>query len=147
MPSPSTRIGLVAALALVAGLIGCRDDREAGSTDAFCAQVDEHQATLFQPLADLSRTSLEAMVDLYREVGEVAPLAVEENWSAIAGVFETALSSDDLEAVYTEAYSSQPAAIAVAEWVQQNCAITIPLATVAPLDAPLGATTTTTLAP
>lgn len=126
----------VAVTAIV--LVACRDDENGRGTDEFCAQVTEHQAALFRGPAEQTRQAYEDLVELYRDIGELAPLAIEEEWTAMAELWETALEEADEQEVLRRSYTSERDAVAVVDWVEENCSVTVPLATVPPLVAPPG---------
>lgn len=110
-------------MAVATGLlaVGCRDDGNAGDTEQFCALVQEN----VEPLRAVPQTpeQIEQLIDLWREIGEVAPLAIEPDWSAHALNLETARDSDDQEEILARAYATERSAVAVAGWLQDNCAI------------------------
>lgn len=124
---------VVAAGALL--LAGCGDDGDDGATALFCDDVAANQEALFNtPI--VSETDIAGFVALYREVGENAPLAIEADWDAMTEVFETAREHQPGDTtvteqdVLTEVYSSEQSALAVRDWLAENCQITITAATV-----------------
>lgn len=143
MPRTSrpNRLALVA-LASVTGagalLAACGDDDgDGGATAAFCDAVAANQDALFNaPLA--TEEDVAAFVALYHEVGEQAPLAIEDDWDAMTALFETAgdYEPDTTEVteqdVLTDVFSRQQSALAVGDWLSENCQITIVVGTVAP---------------
>lgn len=143
---------LVALAPLVCGalLVGCGDDDDGGDTARFCDAVAEHRDALFAPVL-ASSADVDALVELYREVGEHAPLAVEEDWQAITAMFETAGEFAPGDTTVTEqdvlvrTYSSEQSALAVRDWLADHCEIAIAVATVPapPLDT-IGAAVPTT---
>jgi hypothetical protein len=148
--SPTLRraIGAVFAGGLCIATAACRDD-SGGATAAFCEQVEEHLDELRatpQTIADV-----EALIALWKDVGEVAPLAIEADWDAHVLNFETALEGDDDEEIYARIYATERSSLAVGAWVQANCGFDWgPITTIVPA-APTtttvpGASTTTTVA-
>lgn len=113
----------------------CGDDDGGGDSSAFCDAVAANEDALFNtPLA--SQDDVADFVALYEEVGEQAPLAIEADWDAMTAVFDTA---DDYEPdttevteqdVLTELFSSHQSALAVRDWLAENCQITIVVGTV-----------------
>jgi len=98
------------------------------------------------PLGD--EAGLEATLDFYRLMGELAPLSIAEEWNVLVAALETAAdlkpgdpASEQL--VAATAYASEPAAYAVKVWLQRNCGLDIPITTIAPHEqVPAIATTT-----
>lgn len=138
----SNRLVLAAgALVPVVGsllLTACGDDGDdGGGTAEFCDAVAANQDTLFGSAISTVDDG-DAFVALYREVGDLAPLAIEDEWDAMTALFETALAfePDTTEVteqeVLTEAYSSEQSALAVRDWLAENCQITIVVGTVPP---------------
>jgi hypothetical protein len=118
-------LSAVAALALVA----CGDDG-GGSTAAFCSRVAENEGRLFGDVTTLD--DAQELVALYRDVGAVAPLAVEADWDALTLRLETAVESDDEQETLARAYASERSAVAVAHWLRDNCDLAITVATIVP---------------
>ncbi|CAN5519737.1 hypothetical protein BH24ACT5_BH24ACT5_10060 [soil metagenome] len=119
---PRARAGRLVAVALVAGigLAGCNRGGDPGTTDGFCAAVQDN-------LDDLRTTDFTTLdeardlVDLYRTVGAKAPLAIGADWDTPTNSREIALTSDDEEEILATAYAAEPSAAAVHDWVQDNC--------------------------
>lgn len=139
-----------AALIVVAGagLAGCGDDSSGqGDAERFCGEAIAHtSAIVAPPLAD--EAGLEATLDFYRLMGELAPLSIAEEWNVLVVAMETAAdlqpgdpASEQL--VAATAYASEPAAYAVKVWLERNCGLDIPITTIAPHEqVPAIATTT-----
>lgn len=132
-------IGGVVSLALGLGatvLAGCGDD-DAGSAERFCGEIDVHAAELTTPDLQYS-DDIEPLLELYREIGELAPLAIEEEWRQLITNYETASTvvpddEESLQRAVAVAYQSERAAAAVSEWLRDNCAVELgPVATIAP---------------
>ena len=139
--SRSNRLAVAAvALAPVVGTLlmaGCGGDDDSGDTARFCADVEANRDALFD--ASLATADdVAGFVALYRQVGENAPLAIEAHWKALTAVFETAEMFEPDSTVVTEqdvlgqSYSSEQSALAVRDWLAENCRITIAVATVPP---------------
>jgi hypothetical protein len=121
-------------------LLGACGD-QGGSTADFCADVRAHRDEILAvpPTAD----EIDAFVDLHRDIGRVAPLAIEEEWNDLVVNYETASTVDpgDPESVQRTietALRTERSVLAVQEWVAENCQVD--LGPVATMQAP--ATTT-----
>ncbi|MGI9644620.1 MAG: hypothetical protein ACR2O6_04840 [Ilumatobacteraceae bacterium] len=131
-----SRIGCAAAVVVAVVLAAC-DEGGAGDAERFCGEIDENKALLTAP--DLAYTEdVEPLLELYREIADLAPLAIEEEWRQLVTTYETAstvvLGNEESEqAALAAAYRSEQAAVAVADWLRANCAVELgPLSTVLP---------------
>ena len=88
------RTGPVAACAAVSlGLLALAcDDDGPGDTARFCAEVQDNLGALVTPPATLDE--VDEFLDLYRRVGDDAPLAIEPHWQALVLAYETASTVD-----------------------------------------------------
>lgn len=128
----STRVALVGAgLVLAAAAVTACDRGGGGSSARFCARVAANEAELFEPMVAPTRQGAEELIELWRQVGDDAPLAIEADWDAYVLSLETALTADEQE-VLARAYATERSGIAIAEWLAANCSITIPVATIVP---------------
>ena len=129
-------------LAVVAS--SCGDDGP-GDTARFCTEVQDHTAELTTSPA--TADDIEGYLDLYRDIGDVAPLAIEAHWQAIVLNLETANTVDmaDPESVQralAQAYATERSAVAVKAFLLANCNVDIgPIATVVPQNPPPPPTT------
>lgn len=136
---------LVAATVVVA-LVACDDD--AGEGARFCddvaANVEELRAI---PATD---DAVDELIDLWREIGDDAPLAIETEWDTHTDNLELAWTSDDQQEVVASAFAAERSTVAVAGWLQDNCGIDFgPVTTIVPDTLPptttvAGASTTST---
>ncbi|MFN3254888.1 MAG: hypothetical protein ACE37B_04275 [Ilumatobacter sp.] len=122
-----------AAVAAVGLLAACGGD-SGGSAERFCGEIDVNRAALTSP--DLRFTDdVEELLVLYRSIGELAPLAIEEEWSQLIVNYETASTvvpgdPASMQLVVVTALESEAAAARVGEWLMQNCGVDLgPLAT------------------
>jgi len=125
---PSRRIAVGAGLAAaVLTVAACSDD--GGSAERFCGEVAANKDALTDPQLEFS-DDIEPLLDLYREIGELAPLAIQEEWNQLVAAYETASevvpgdSASEQEAL-AAIYSSEQAAAAVERWLMENCAVDI----------------------
>jgi len=132
--------GVAAIVAGCALAAGCGDD-DAGSAERFCGEIDVNKAVLTNP-ALVYADDIEPLLDLYREIADLAPLAIEDEWRQLLTTYETASTvvPGDIESEQTAlaaAYQSESAAVAVADWLRANCSVDIgPLTTIVPRDDP-----------
>ncbi|MAT04325.1 MAG: hypothetical protein CL424_04690 [Acidimicrobiaceae bacterium] len=140
---------LVAAIVALAPLaiVACGGgDEPQGDAVRFCAEAAEHRETIIDPpVAD--EAGLTATLDFYRAMGELAPLAIAEEWNQLVVSLETAaeLVPGDPESeqlVAATAYATEPAAYAVSVWLRRNCGVEIPITTIAPQEFEPAITTT-----
>jgi len=126
--SPTVRarsIVVVGACALAPlGLLAtsCGDDGP-GDTARFCGEVQAHQAELTAAPAEVG--DVDRFLALYRDIGDVAPLAIEPHWQALVLNYETASTVDpaDPESVQralAQAYATERSAVAVATFLRDS---------------------------
>lgn len=140
---------LLAALAALTSLVvaSCGgDDEPQGDAARFCAEAAEHRETIIDPpIAD--EAGLQATLDFFRAMGELAPLAIAAEWNQLVVSLETAASlvpgdPDSEQLVAATAYATEPAAYAVTVWLRRNCGVEIPITTIAPQEFVPAVTTT-----
>lgn len=139
---------LVATLAPTA----CGDDGPVAS-DArrFCDEAAAHTSAIVAPPVS-DEAGLAATLDFYRLMGQLAPLAIAEEWNQLVVALETAneLVRGDPESeqlVAATAYAVEPAAYRVHVWLERNCGVTLPITTIAPHEQIPAITPTTTSVP
>ena len=124
------------ALAMAASLVvaACNDDDPAGNAERFCGEIEVNQAQLTNPeLATAADVDL--LLELYRDIGRFAPLAIEAEWDQLIVNYETAstiVPGDDasMQRAVATALQSEQAAARVKQWLIDNCALDIgPVAT------------------
>jgi hypothetical protein len=139
---------LVAAGAL-ASLTGCGD--EAPSAERFCGEIAANRDALTNPQL-VYTDDIEPLLDLYRDIAALAPLAVEDDWNQILTAYETASTvvvgdEESEQEALTAIYSSERSAATVEAWLMANCAVDIgPVFTIVP-QGPLPAPPAATVAP
>lgn len=122
--------------ATVVTLAACGGD-DGGSAERFCGEVAENKDALTNP--PLTHTEdIEPLLDLYRDIGDLAPLAIEDDWNQLVMAYETASTvvpgdqASEQEAL-AAIYSSEESAAAVERWLRTNCAVDIgPVFTIVP---------------
>jgi len=121
---------LVVVLAAAGGVAGCRDGG-GGDTAQFCEMVQTDIGALRSE--PTTAQEVESLIDLWREVGDEAPLAIETDWSAIVLMMETAWTGEDQEEAFARIYATERSSVAVARWLSDNCAIDFgPVSTISP---------------
>lgn len=112
------------------------DDAAASDVTAFCAQAVAQQAWIVSPPVG-TEAELQASLDFYRLMGQLAPIAIAEEWAVLVGAMETAstvvpgdAASEQLAAM--TAYATEPSAYRIKVWLQQYCGLDLPITTIAP---------------
>jgi hypothetical protein len=122
---------LIGALAAVA--VACGDER-GGDAERFCGEVDANKAALTDPQLEFA-DDIEPYIDLYRSIGEVAPLSIEAEWNQLIVNYETVSTvvlgdTESEQTAVVSALQSEKAAATVSSWLAENCAVDLgPLAT------------------
>lgn len=137
MPGAARRSLTMRSLAASAALMliaGCASGPER-STGAFCERLRAEQPHLEGPLA--TPEDVQRLVELYRDLAALAPLAIQEEWDRITALVEAAASVDlgdpaAVDALREQAYATERAARDVSAWVADRCGITLPVGGVLP---------------
>jgi hypothetical protein len=140
-----TAIAAVAAIGAAAVALASRAGEEGGDTETFCAGVAENLDALRAEPA--SPDDVEVLIDVWRDVGEDAPLAIEPDWDAYVTNLESAWTGEDAEEIYTRIYASERAAVNIAGWLDDTCGLDWgPVTTIVPdsVAEPSTSSTTTT---
>lgn len=125
-------------LATVAVASACGGE-SGGDAERFCGEVDENKAALTNPQLEFA-DDIEPYIDLYRSIGDVAPLAIEAEWNQLISNYETVSTvvpgdTESEQAAVVSALQSEEAAAAVSSWLASNCAVDLgPLATLVARD-------------
>lgn len=118
--------GAAPALVMLAvlGLGACGDDRT--RTERFCDRLREDAAVLsaVPPTPD----GPEQVIEAYHRAGEVAPLAIEEDWNVILAVVESAAVVDPtdtsaIEQVRADAVAATQAIERVTAFAAETCGV------------------------
>jgi hypothetical protein len=117
-----------AAVCLSIAVSACGDD-DSGNAERFCGEIDENKAALTDPPLEFS-DQIEPVLELYREIADLAPLSIEEEWNQLLGAYETASTvvpgdAESEQAALAAIYASERSAAAVERWLQANCAVEI----------------------
>ncbi len=131
------------ACALSAGTLSSCGGESDRSATAFCNALDRELPGLEGPTA--TQDDLDALVQRYDHLAELAPLAVEADWGTLTELVHTAVTvvpsnAESVQALLDASYRTERAARRVETWVSATCGLAMP--------AVLGLEgTTTTLAP
>ncbi len=112
-----------------AGLfVGCSDG-DAGNAERFCGEVNVNAQRLTQPTLEFS-DDIEPLLDLYRSIGELAPLAIEAEWNQLITAYETASTvvpgdPESEQTMLATIFATEKSAAAVDAWLEANCAVDI----------------------
>jgi hypothetical protein len=144
-PHGAAAIGCV--LASVGLLVACGDDSIQSDAERFCGEATTRRDMIIAPPMS-TEAELEATLDFYRLMGQLAPVAIAEQWNEIVAAMETASTvvpgdPDSEQQAALQAYATERAAYEVAVWLRRNCGVEIPIITIAPQE-PIPARTTTT---
>ena len=139
-PHRASAITAVAVAAALAVLSGCGAD-ENPSAERFCGEVAANKDALTNPQI-IYTDDIDPLLDLYRDIGELAPLGVEDDWDQLVSAYETASTviigdQESEQAALTAAYSSEKSAAAIEAWLIANCEVDIgPVFTIVPQGPP-----------
>jgi hypothetical protein len=123
-------VAKVTAAAAVALLLSACDGNDgAGDAERFCAQVQVNAAQLTQPNLQFS-DDIGPLLDLYRDIGELAPLAIEPEWNQLISAYETASTvvpgdPESEQIALASIFSTEESAATVDRWLETNCAVDI----------------------
>ena len=139
----------LAAVALAA-LSACGDDEPSSDAERFCGEAIENRDNLVAPPLSTD-AEVDATLEFYRLMGELAPLSIADQWNDVLVSLETASTlvpgdPDSEQIVAATAYATEPSAFAVKKWLLDNCGLDIPITTIAPQEN-LPARTTTIAPP
>jgi hypothetical protein len=134
---PAVRPTVIGALMVTAAVLGACGEDDGGDAERFCGEVQANKDALTSPSLQYS-DDIEPLLDLYRGIGELAPLSIEREWTQLVGAYETASTivpgdqASEQEAL-AAIYSAESSAAAIDEWLRQNCAVDIgPVFTIVP---------------
>ena len=141
---------LVVAVALASTACGGDDDAVASDAERFCGEAGARRDLIVAPPLG-TEDELAATLDFYRLMGDLAPIAIAEEWNDLVINLETASTivpgdPDSEQLVALTAYATEPSAFAVKTWLWENCRVDIPITTIAPQEPIPANTTSTTIA-
>lgn len=127
----------VALLLLVLPAIGCSDDPS--DAERFCGEIEADPAAVVSPSLATDE-ELEAALEHYRMLADLAPVAIEDEWRALVVNLETVSTvvptdEESVQRAVGQAYATEGSAVAVQQWLLLNCSIDLgPVATIVPHD-------------
>ncbi|HEY5663906.1 MAG TPA: hypothetical protein VIS05_07715 [Ilumatobacter sp.] len=141
------RLGPATALCLLVALAGCtRDTRVASDAERFCSEAIAQRDNIVSPPLR-TEAELRATLDFFRLMGQLAPVAIADEWNDLVVNLETAAAlvpgdAESEQLVAMTAYATEPSAYRVKRWLADNCGVEIPITTIAPQEAQPARTTT-----
>lgn len=137
------RLGTIALSVCFTGatLAGCGEPALVPNAAAFCEELRSNRSAIVSGTIS-SEVDIANMLDLYRRLETLAPLAVSQEWTIVLNAIETANTivpgdQDSIQRVAAAAYQSEAAALAIAEWAMASCEVDLgPVTTLVPHDAP-----------
>jgi len=126
--SGPVRRSLALLAAVVLTVVACEDD-SGGDAEQFCAAVAENvEALRAAPTTD---DEVDDLIELWRDIGGDAPLAIESEWERRADNLELAWTSDDQQEILASTFAFERSGVAIAAWLDENCGIDFgPVATI-----------------
>lgn len=107
----------------------CGGGQDGGNAERFCGEIQVNAAQLTRP--DLRfEDDVDPFLDLYRRIGDLAPLAIEQEWNQLTAAYETASTvvpgdADSEQVALSAIYSTEKSAAAIDRWLEKNCAVDI----------------------
>ena len=97
--------------------------------DLRLGEVDDRRTELTSPDLEFS-DEIEPLLDLYRNVGALAPLSIETEWDRLTSAYETASTvvpgDEESEQIALSAiFSTEKSAAAIDRWLEANCSVDI----------------------
>lgn len=127
----------VVVLSVLASCSRGDDDAEVvPDANVFCGTAVEQQALIVDPPMG-NEAELQASMDFYRVMGQLAPIAIAEDWNVLVAAMETASTvvpgdAESEQLVAMTAYATEPSAYRVKKWLRDNCGLDIPITTISP---------------
>lgn len=125
---PIVRASLIL-LPISVALVSCSGGDGAGSAERFCGEIQANVEALTQPNLQFDN-DIEPLLNLYREIGELAPLSIEPEWEQLISAYETASTvvpgdADSQQTALAVIYSTEKSAAAIDQWLEKTCAVAI----------------------
>lgn len=126
-------------LAAAVVLAGCsRDEGVESDAERFCGEAAANTALIVDPPLS-TEEELTATLDFYRLMGQLAPVAIAEEWNTVLASMETASTvvpgdADSEQRMAMSIYAAEPSAYAVKTWLDRNCGVDLPITTIVPHD-------------
>lgn len=125
-----------AVVCAVVGLAACSDEAPP-SEGAYCGIVGLQTSALNTPVLG-NKDDVQAMVAQWQKVADAAPEAVAQEWQAVMGVLQTAVTIDPNDTKAVQAFTdtarvNEPAANRIIEYTYAKCGATIGPVTPVPI--------------
>lgn len=129
-----------------AAACGDGDDAVTSDADRFCGRATEQRDMILSPPM-ATEAELQASLEFYRLMGQLAPVAIAEEWGVLVHAMETASTvvpgdPDSEQLAAMTAYATEPSAYRVKDWLLDNCGLDLPITTIAPQEQAPARTTT-----
>ena len=140
-------VAVVAPALLITSLAACGGvGAVASDAERFCGEASTQRDLIVAPPM-ATQAEVDATLDFYRLMGDLAPLAIATEWNDLVVAMETAstlVPGDPAseQRVAVTAYATERSAYAVKVWLQRNCGVDIPITTIAPQEFVPAKTTT-----
>lgn len=125
-PNVWRRVTVVASGVVLVGmsLSACADKKR--DATQFCRQLALELPGLRAPLQ--SQSDVDQLIERYRRIGEVAPLAVSKDWNTLTALLEETARVDagdaaQLEELAQSAYAKNTAAQQALTWTRDTCGV------------------------
>lgn len=136
----------ITTLALLAASCGGSDGAVDSDAERFCGEAIAQKTAIVSPPLS-TEAELVATLDFYRLMGQLAPIAIAEEWNDLVVNLETASTvvpgdAESEQQVALTAFATERSAFDVATWLGDNCGLDITITTIAPQEAVPARTTT-----
>ena len=124
-------------MALASVTVAACGGDDAGNAERFCGEIVAHKDELTNPDLQFS-DDIGPVLDLYRSIGDLAPLSIEKEWNELVAAYEAADTivvgdAESEQIAVTAILSAEASAAKVDAWLKANCAVDIgPVATLVP---------------
>lgn len=113
----------------VIGIVACTADPARRTEANYCAEVNKRLGDLSAPVL-ATQADIDRVVGAWRAVASVAPLAIQDEWTAMVDNVVTAATVDpadpaSVQRVADRARQTEPAADRVIVYTQTTCGVTI----------------------
>lgn len=125
----------LAALMLAFVIVACSPNGGVtGDTAVFCQTARDNRELLLNPPMT-TPYEVDETIKFYDQMGQVAPLAIAEDWNQLVDAMRTANklvpgNEESEQLVAKTAFASELAAYNVAQWLQANCGVDLPITTI-----------------
>jgi hypothetical protein len=128
---------VIGGVLVVGTTVGACGGDDGPSAERFCGEVAANKDALTNPQLGFD-DDIEPLLELYRDIADLAPLGVADDWNQLVSAYETASTvvigdQESEQEALTAIYSSEKSAAEVEAWLRANCAVEIgPVFTIVP---------------